>query len=196
VQAQLTLTAQHPTVVTLQQRVDDFSQPSPELARLKSEERAIMGQLAPVTEAAPAGGASTAPWAPRAAPGVPAAPLAAQSATADREDPTLSAPRSRLEDAIRSYQDIEGRIESAKLQLDIVRTAYQYRYRVITPAEVASGPKKPVALLVGLASVVGAAFAGLLAAAFADWSRGLILETWQVRRLLKLEVLTELDPPG
>ncbi len=43
VQAQLTLTAQHPTVVALQQKVDDFSQPSPELARLKGEERAPAG---------------------------------------------------------------------------------------------------------------------------------------------------------
>ena len=32
-------------------------------------------------------------------------------------------------------------------------------------------------------------------AAFADWSAGLILETWQVRRVLKLDVLSELDPP-
>ncbi len=193
VQAQLTLTAQHPTVVALQQKVDDLSQPSPDLARLKSEERAIMAQLAPAAEEGPSSGPSGVFSMPRTAAGGTGS-LAAQ-AVPEREDPALTAPRERLEAAIRRYQELQARIESAKLQLDIVRTAYQYRYRVITPAEVAAAPKKPIALIVGLASVLGAALAGLLAAAFADWSRGLILETWQVRRVLKLEVLTELDPP-
>jgi uncharacterized protein involved in exopolysaccharide biosynthesis len=195
-QAELTLTAQHPTVVALQQKVDQLSQPSPELARLKSEERALMAQLAPAAEAgssaAPAGGTGIA--APRSPTSAPSTSLA-QSAAAEREDPALAAPRARLEDAIRHYQDIESRIDGAKLQLDIIRTAYSYRYRVITPAEVAPGPKKPIALMVAIASVLGGALFGVLAAVFADWASGILLEAWQVRRILKLEILTELDPP-
>jgi hypothetical protein len=124
-----------------------------------------------------------------------AAQAAAQSALSEREDPSLTEPRERLSAAIHRYQDVMTRIEGARLQLEISRTAYRYRYRVITPAEVASSPKKPIAPIVGIASVLGALLFGLLAAAFADWSAGRILETWQVRRLLKLEVLTELDPP-
>ena len=199
-QAQLTLTPMHPTVVALQQRVDDFSQPSPELARLKGEERAIMAQIAPLAEASagagqavqrlPTGGGATAPMSA----GV-AAQAAAQAALSEREDPSLTEPRERLSAAIHRYQDVMTRIEGARLQLEISRTAYRYRYRVITPAEVASAPKKPIAPIVGIASVLGALLFGLLSAAFADWSAGRILETWQVRRLLKLEVLTELDPP-
>ena len=202
VQAQLTLTAQHPTVVALQQKVDDFSQPSAELARLKGEERAIMAQLAPAASdsLAPSGGGGMGPAVSRASAGgttASAAALAAAQATAqaEREDPTLVAPRERLTAAIHRYQDVMANIESAKLQAEISRTAYRYRYRVITPAEVAVGPKKPIATIVGIASLLGAALIALLAAALADWSAGIILETWQIRRALKLEVLTELDPP-
>ncbi len=197
-QAQLTLTAMHPTVVALQQRVDDFSQPSPELARLKAEERAIVMQIAPAAEAVTTSSAPTAAAAPRSA--TPATASlgpsgAAPRAVAEREDPSFAAPRERLSRAIARYQDVMARIDSAKLQLDISRTAYRYRYRVITPAEVAVGPKKPIATIVGLASVLGALLIALLATALTDWSAGLILETWQVRRALKLDVLTELDPP-
>jgi hypothetical protein len=154
-------------------------------------------QIAPVVESA-GGTAVGAPAAPRvgsptaAAPGAPAQGGGGGS---EREDPSLAAPRERLSRAIARYQDVMARIDSAKLQLDISRTAYRYRYRVITPAEVAGSPKKPIAPLVGIASVLGALLVGLLAAAFADWSRGVILETWQVRRVLKLDVLSELDPP-
>ena len=48
-QAQLTLTPQHPTVIALQQKVDTLSQPSSELAQLKNEERSLMAQLTPAS---------------------------------------------------------------------------------------------------------------------------------------------------
>ena len=43
-------------------------------------------------------------------------------------------------------------------------------------------------------SVIGAALLALLMAAGADLGSGRILEEWQVRRQLKLEVLGEFDP--
>jgi uncharacterized protein involved in exopolysaccharide biosynthesis len=194
-QAQLTLTAMHPTIVALQKQVDDLGQPSPELARLKAEERAIMAQLASPPVAVASNGVTMAM--PRSA--SPASSLAPGSpvpnAVSEREDPVFAAPRERLSRAISRYQDVMARIDAAKLQLDISRTAYQYRYRVITPAEVALAPKKPIAQLVGIASLLGSLLVAFLVAAFADWSAGLILETWQVRRVLKLDVLSELDPP-
>jgi hypothetical protein len=44
--------------------------------------------------------------------------------------------------------------------------------------------------------VLGAILVALLSAATADWLTGRVLETWQVRRRLKLEVLGEFDQPG
>src|SRR5579883_680095 len=46
-QAQVTLTPMHPTVIALQQRLDALNQPSPELLKMKEEERALMAQIAP-----------------------------------------------------------------------------------------------------------------------------------------------------
>jgi hypothetical protein len=86
------------------------------------------------------------------------------------------------------------RIDGANMELEIARTAFKYRYTVVTPAEVPRKPKKPIATLVGVMSVIGAAVLALLMAAGADLGSGRILEEWQVRRRLKLDVLGEFDP--
>jgi len=52
------------------------------------------------------------------------------------------------------------------------------------------------ATLVGVGSLFGAALLAILLAAASDMATGLILESWQVRRQLKLEVLGEFDRPA
>jgi hypothetical protein len=49
-------------------------------------------------------------------------------------------------------------------------------------------------MMVGVASVIGAALLALLLAAGADRRSGRILEEWQVQRSLKIEILGEFDP--
>jgi hypothetical protein len=193
-QAQLTLTPMHPTVIALQQKTDALSEPPPELAQLRSEERALMAQIAPPPTSGTAATAPARPFvvAPAAQSG--AGPSAKQ--VSPREDPSLAPARERLDSAIRSYQEVMGRIDSQTLELDFQRTAVRYRYSVQTAAEVPRSPKKPIALLVGIGSVLGAILVALLSAATADWLTGRVLETWQVRRRLKLEVLGEFDQPG
>jgi hypothetical protein len=115
---------------------------------------------------------------------------------AEAADPATALITARLADAVRSYQDIEGRIDAANTELDITRTAFKYRYTVLTPAEVPSKPKKPVAQVIGMAALPVAALLALLVGVLADLSKGRILETWQIRRKLKMEVLGELELPG
>ncbi len=202
-QAQLTLTPLHPTVVALRQKLDALAQPSPDLQELKTEERALMSQIVPVAMAvAPA--ATPARVAgpavdPGAAPAPAAAPVqaAAQGQQAQQDvDPATTLSTAKLAEAVRRYQDIEGRIEAANTELDITRTAFKYRYTVLTPAEVPSKPKKPVAQLIGAASLPFAALLALLVGVIVDLTKGRILETWQIRRKLKMEVLGELELPG
>ncbi len=201
-QAQLTLTPLHPTVVALRQKLDVLAQPSPELQELKAEERALMSQIVPVAmTAAPVAPARVAGPAvdPGAAPAPAPAPAqaAAQGQQAQQDvDPATTLSTAKLAEAVRRYQDIEGRIEAANTELDITRTAFKYRYTVLTPAEVPSKPKKPVAQLIGMASLPFAAFVALLVGFIVDLTRGRILETWQIRRKLKMEVLGELELPG
>lgn len=204
VQAQLTLTPMHPTVIALQQQVDAMSQPSPELMQLRSDERALMAQLAPprpgpVTAApapyrgAPDRGAPAATTDPSAAPSP--APTGALSLTSLDRDGPLQIAQAKLGSAIRSSEDALARVDAVKEELDFTRAAYKYRYSVFTPAEVPTKPKKATAALVGVASVIGAALLAILLAAASDIATGVILESWQVRRQLKLEVLGEFDRP-
>jgi uncharacterized protein involved in exopolysaccharide biosynthesis len=200
-QAQLTLTPQHPTVIALQQQIDSRSQPSPELAQLKNEERILAAQMAPPATSPTAGSSP-----PRVAAGAVGGPLPVGSAAAPlppipplpaawQEDGRAQLARSKLDAAIRSYQEVAGRIDAANIELEIARTAFKYRYTVVTPPEVPRQPKKPLAMIVGLSSVLGAVLLAILAATGFDTWRGRVLEAWQVRRRLKLDVLGELDRP-
>ena len=193
-QAELTLTPQHPTVIALQQQIDSLSETPARLVQLRSEERTLAAQLAPPVVIAPA--AAARPSAPGAATGPAAAapaplpPLPAEWQTNGR----AQLARSKLDAAIKSYQDVAGRIDTANIELEIARTAFKYRYTVVTPPEVPKKPKKPLGLIVGAGSVLGALLLAILFAAGADAYRGRVLEAWQVRRKLKLEVLGELEP--
>jgi uncharacterized protein involved in exopolysaccharide biosynthesis len=199
-QAQLTLTPQHPAVQALQQQIEARSRPSPELIQLKSEERTLAAQAVQQATPTPAGSSAT-----TYVPGIPR-PAASGTAQAMPQPPSIpplpgdwdtdgraQLAHSRLEAEIRSYQDVSGRIEAANIELDIARTAFKYRYAVVTPAEVPHAPKKPIGLLIGVGSVLGAVLLAILSAAGADTMRGRILEPWQVRRSLKVEVLGELE---
>jgi hypothetical protein len=197
-QAQLTLTAQHPTVIALQQKIDTLSAPDPQLAQLKVEERDLMTRIAPpitppTVSTAPAPMYVPPPITPPVGSGaLPAVPALPQPTS--EEDPRAQLARSKLEGAVRRYQDAVTRIDGANMELEIARTAFKYRYTVVTPAEVPHKPKKATAQVVGVASVIGALLLALLMAAGADLWSGRILEEWQVRRRLKLEVLGEFDP--
>jgi uncharacterized protein involved in exopolysaccharide biosynthesis len=193
-QAQLTLTPQHPTVIALQQKVDTLSAPDPQIAQLRAEERALMARIAPPVS--PSGATSATSPAQFPVPmGAAATPvLPASRPLAPGEDPQTQLARSKLEGAIRRDQEAVARIEAANMELEVARTAFKYRYTVVTPAEVPRKPKRPVGLLVGVGSVIGAALLALLLAAGADRRSGRILEEWQVERGLRLEILGEFDP--
>jgi uncharacterized protein involved in exopolysaccharide biosynthesis len=206
-EAQLTLTPMHPTVVALQQQLDTMSQPSGELAQARAEERALMAQIAPpraapsaapaapvvVRSAAlqPADSASAAASASASAP-----PLSALPAIGIDRDGTVQLASSKLAAAIRNYQDATARIDAARVELEITRTGYKHRYTVVAPAELPKKPKKATAQIIGIGSVVGAAVLAIVLATLADMLAGTILEAWQVRRRLKIEVLGEFDGPG
>jgi hypothetical protein len=195
-QAQLTLTPMHPTVIALQQKIEALSQPSPELLRLREEERNLAAQVAQA--ATP----SVQPAAPPMRFGG-AAPSTESSATPSGssaptprpvvEDGPTRLARSRLEAAIQGYEETMAHIDAANVELEITRTAYKYRYTIQTPAELPTKTKKPVAQLLAAGALLGGVLLAFLVAALADVFGGLVLESWQVRRRLKLEVLGEID---
>lgn len=196
---QLALTPLHPTVVALQQQLDVASQPSQELAQLRADVRALMAQIAPPRAAPPRPVASSLP----ALLGV-ASSTASASASGDTAPPLLkdevlgplALSESRLSLAMKAYQEALARLDAAKVELEIARTIYKQRYKVLTPAEVPKGPKKATARMVAMGSLVGGGMLAILLAMALDLMGGAVLESWQIRRRLKLEVLGELDSPS
>jgi uncharacterized protein involved in exopolysaccharide biosynthesis len=205
-QAQLTLTPMHPTVIALQQQVESLSQPSAELVQLRAEERALMLQIAPprqlsVPSALP--GAGTTFLAQQSVGAAAADAAAADAGTfanlpapSLERDGTLHLAESSLGSAIRAYEDATGRIDAAKVELDITRAAFKHKYTVMSPAEVPGKPKSSKAQLIGFGSVFGGALLALLLATGLDLLKGTVIETWQVRRRLKLDIVGELDSPS
>jgi hypothetical protein len=102
----------------------------------------------------------------------------------------------KLASSISAYQDAMNRIDAARVELDITKAVYKHRYIVVTPAEMPRGPKKATPRLVAAGSLVAAAFLAILLAALIDILRGRVLESWQVRRKLKIDVLGEFDNPS
>jgi uncharacterized protein involved in exopolysaccharide biosynthesis len=194
-QAQLTLTPMHPTVIALQQQLDAVSQPSADYLQLKNDERSLMAQIA-----GPGGlPLATIPfphYATRDADG--GAPSVGQAPTMDAldRDGQLQLAESKLASAIRGYEDALGRLDGAKVELEITRAAYKHQYTVVTPAELPNRPTKPTRQLVATGSLVGATILAILLATISDMLAGRILESWQIRRALKLDVLGELDKPA
>jgi uncharacterized protein involved in exopolysaccharide biosynthesis len=194
-QAELTLTPMHPMVVALQQQLDAMSLPSADYLQLKSDERALMAKIASLSVPATALPAVPHPWAaPSSDAGTEGPSLPIIAPDLDR-DGQLQLAQSKLQAAIGGYEAALNRVDAAKVELDITRAAYKHQYMVVTPAELPTAPKKATTQLIGIGALVGGAILALLLATVADLLGGLLLESWQVRRKLRLDVLCELDEP-
>ena len=75
--------------------------------------------------------------------------------------------------------------------MDTAKAAFKYRYSVIFPPQLPKAPFKPNPMTLWAAGVVAGLLFAILAAVVADLRSGRLLETWQVRRWLDLEVLAE-----
>jgi hypothetical protein len=183
----------HPAIADTERSIEAVSGESPQIASLKQEEAELRDRIRQRGEetAAPA------------APGDGAPPLV----TAPVRDPVVRGPRgepatelspsyagSRLKSAIAEYEDLLGRLEAARIELDTARAAFKYRYGVISPAQVPKRPVRPGPALLGI-GVVLALLGAVAAAVLADVGRGRIVESWQVERFMDLEVLGEVTRP-
>jgi len=168
----------HPAIAETEQSLHALAGDSPQIAALKQEEADLIGQIRRH------GGGERA-----------AAPVVASSPLILRRPATAEAPmsyaRSRLKSAIAEYEDLLGRLEGARIELDTARAAFKYRYGVISPAQVSKRPVSPRPLtFLGLGLFLALILA-VAAPVLADVGRGRIVESWQVERFLGLEVLAE-----
>lgn len=83
------------------------------------------------------------------------------------------------------------RLDSARVELDVAKKAFGYKYQVITR------PKRPDAPVSGsskllMLGLIAAMMTGVLAAALSDLLRGRIVEPWQLTRRLGLPILAQI----
>ena len=178
------LGANHPEIAETRRALAAAGAEPPQLESLRREERQLADQIV----------------AQGGTPGVSAPPpaLTGEFVTAARglrPDSAAGAEesyaRSRLKIALDNYQDLLDRLSGARIELQTARAAFKYRYSVLTPGQIPSKPIKPnPPLLIGLGLVLGACLA-VAAPMLLDLFRGRILERWQIRSALGLDVLGE-----
>jgi hypothetical protein len=188
--ALVTYRPEHPTVVALKAKLAEAQADPPDLARLKSQERGLIDKLA-VSAPPLATAIASASTSPHSAATI-AALAGGSSSLVIEEDPAVTVSRMALQQSAQKYSDLETRIDGAKIELDIAKTAHKYRYDIVRPAEVSRRASKPnpIVLFVALALLVlVVSFGGIV---FFEWRRGVVVEPWQVERRLKLPILAEL----
>jgi uncharacterized protein involved in exopolysaccharide biosynthesis len=189
-----TLTPSHPTAIGLRRKIDAFSQEPPNLTALKNEERSLLNELAAITGPKDGAKGSAGTLGILSTRGTGAASVASKQ---DLEivDPASAMALSKLQSRIRKYEDFMDQISAAKLQLDLARNAFKYRYSVFKPAEMPTRPKYPIRLLVIVGGTFLAAFLAAVVAALLDLASGHFVEPWQVKRKLSLPLLGEVIRP-
>jgi uncharacterized protein involved in exopolysaccharide biosynthesis len=187
-----TYTPSHPTAIGLQRKIEGLSDEPSSLAALKNEERSMLNELASMTGTKATGGGPVS---------IGALSLGSRStAPASKQDleivdPASAMALSKLQSRIHKYEEFMDQISAAKLELDLAKNAFKYRYSIYKPAEVPTHPKYPVrALLIGGGTLFGALLAAVVAALL-DLLSGRFVEPWQVKRRLSLPLLGEVAKP-
>ena len=190
-----TLGAAHPEIASTQESIRAVSTDSPQLMQLRTDERSLRAQLA-------VHGVRPGEIGPAQAPGLEASlaratleRLSQRPAVDSIEDPQVTYARSQLKIATSDYEDLLGRLEGARIELETARAAFKYRYNVIMPARVPNRSMKPNVPVMILAGAIGAMVLAVFAATTLDFLSGRMLERWQVDRQLGLPVLAELHLP-
>jgi uncharacterized protein involved in exopolysaccharide biosynthesis len=186
-----TFTPSHPTAIGLQRKIEALSDEPGSLVALKNEERTMLNELASMG-AKPTGGAvglaGAVTGTPRGAP-----PASRQDL--EIVDPASAMALSKLQSRIRKYEDFMDQISAAKLELDLAKNAFKYRYGVYKPPELPTKPKYPVRSVLAAGGILLGALMAAIVAALVDLVSGCFVEPWQVKRKLSVPLLGEVTRP-
>ncbi len=190
----LRLTPSHPEVATAQRRLATISQEPSEISLLRSEVQSMSGELKQHELLGRRGsqGSGTRTSAPTGvAQPEPLPGDIVQLLDAGDVDPALAA---QLSSAVTKYAAVRDDIRSGRIQFDTAQAAFNFRYKVVVPADPPRTPTKPKA-----ATLLGAGFLLSLVLAIvlpiiAELRTGIVVERWQVA-MVELPVLADLRLP-
>lgn len=186
-QKRQTLAEGHPEIIALKQTLEATRVDSPQLAKLKAEERELMSEIqAKQREAAAARAAEQkAPATPvvRAIPAVPAPDAPSAGGTRNMEDAKV-----QFDAVTKKYSDLVNQLDAARIEMKTAEAAFKQRYKLVHPAEAPNAPKRPVGLIAILIGVMSTLAAVLAVATLADRMSGIFFEPRDVRDRLGLPV--------
>jgi uncharacterized protein involved in exopolysaccharide biosynthesis len=179
----------HPDVIQTEENIRALSEPSPQIATLSEQEKSIRDKLAAqgASDVSPtAAAASLEPMLARQA-----LEQLTRVAVDSQEAPEVTFARSRLKIATADYEDLLGRLEGAKIEMETARAAFKYRYSVITPAAIPDTPSSPKIPKLIIGGLIIALVIAVFTAIMLDLSGGKVLEPWQVEIMLGVPVMAE-----
>lgn len=184
----------HPSILEVEAKIKEASAEPREVTQLKQEINALMGRL----ESAASSTSRTPRFeSPAAAPSSPRLPQPALSPeTCERADSDeLVASRASLRTAVQKYDDIMGRIDSARIEFITAEAAFKYRFIIVFDPEISRQPKSPKIPLILVAGLLMSLVMAVLAPAVGDLFSRRFIETWQARRKLPIPFLGEVKDP-
>ena len=176
---------QHPEVLDIRERIRTLKEDSPQMVSLKRDVEELEKQYADRES--------------RLKPSVPPGRRTVDTVTSQvtpagartEDSPEFEYARGQLRLFMSQYQELTNRADAARIELDTARAAFKYRFKVVRPAQVPNAPTKPNVMAIVLAGVVASMILAVVAAVLTDLRNGLIVERWQVERILGLPVLAD-----
>lgn len=184
---------QHPVVLDTRSRIEAATRDSPQLIQLRQDVADLSAEYRRKGGGDPDAGAEPV----RATRQVRQA-SAAQSALSNADlsdDPQVDFARSSLRMATSQYEELLMRIDAARIELDTARAAFKFRYSVVRPASVPKKPIKPKPVVLVAATLLFGLGLALVVGAAKDLWQGLLVEPWQVERVLGVKVVSEVKLP-
>ncbi len=185
---QLTMGPQHPEVIKAEQLVKLLSSPPPSIEKIRSEQETILARITKAKELAAAASSTTMPTIRRGRPSAVSAVSREQKLSIEDEEKLEEYTRAKI-----ARNTAEEALLNANIQYEAAKSALKYRFQVTQPPRMPTGPSGPKTKLIIIGAIVAGLFLGAFLSVFADLKTGLILETWQVSRVLGIPVLGELD---
>ena len=84
-------------------------------------------------------------------------------------------------------------LSNARMELEATEAAFNYRYRLTQPPLLPKKPIKPQGMKIMLGAIPLSLFLGVFLAVFADIRSGVVLEIWQVEKVLDIPLLGEMQ---
>ncbi len=194
-----TLGPRHPEVVKQERLVSLLTSPPPSLKTLRAEKDELAARLKQATSASSKSTSRRRSRRPSRRTGSSSS-SSSSSSSPSTESEFASAEQEELFLEYQQARDdrnrLAGDLANAKIEYEAGKAALDLRYKVSQPPIFPTGPIKPNPKKILIAALVVGLILGIFLAVFVDIRSGILLESWQVSRMMGIPILGEMDDPS